>query len=205
MSKKLSCLTLALAFIIGVPVPAPATSTYLANFGSTYPVASGSKIGTCLLCHTSAAGGARNGYGTAYAGAGHSFTAIEGADSDGDGYNNIAEIKAALKEQKVSLKVAEAVLKDAQKKAAAEAKAKAEAEAKQQAEEAAVRREQVRSGDRSEKIRTYNWPQDRITDHRIGLTIHNIPAVMNGEFGPMAEALLEHEDAERLKRLVGMK
>ncbi len=76
---------------------------------------------------------------------------------------------------------------------------------KQQAEEAAVRREQVRSGDRSEKIRTYNWPQDRITDHRIGLTIHNIPAVMNGEFGPMAEALLEHEDAERLKRLVGMK
>jgi len=78
----------------------------------------------------------------------------------------------------------------------------AELERKQQ-EESAARREQVRSGDRSEKIRTYNWPQDRVTDHRIGLTVHNIPALMGGEMDEIVEALKENEYAERLKDLVG--
>jgi peptide chain release factor 1 len=71
------------------------------------------------------------------------------------------------------------------------------------AEESALRKGQVKSGDRSEKIRTYNWPQDRVTDHRIGLTIHNIPAIMIGEIDNLVEALQEAADAERLETLAG--
>jgi peptide chain release factor 1 len=72
---------------------------------------------------------------------------------------------------------------------------------KRQAEETAARRSQVRSGDRSEKIRTYNWPQDRLTDHRIGLTLHNLAAIMNGEIDELVEALQAAEDARRLEEL----
>ncbi|HYG56950.1 MAG TPA: peptide chain release factor 1 [Symbiobacteriaceae bacterium] len=65
--------------------------------------------------------------------------------------------------------------------------------------EDAKRRSQVGSGDRSEKIRTYNFPQDRLTDHRIGLTVHNLPAIMDGDIGDIVSALAQHEQAEKLQ------
>jgi peptide chain release factor 1 len=61
------------------------------------------------------------------------------------------------------------------------------------AEIAKQRKEQVGSGDRSEKIRTYNYPDGRVTDHRIGLTIYNLEAVMEGEMGAFVDALFEAE------------
>lgn len=60
------------------------------------------------------------------------------------------------------------------------------------------RRAAVKSGDRSEKVRTYNFPQDRVTDHRVGLTIHNLPAVMTGEIDTLLDALAEDERRRRL-------
>jgi len=69
---------------------------------------------------------------------------------------------------------------------------------KQQAELGAQRRSQIGSGDRSEKIRTYNYPQDRVTDHRIGLTIHNMPAIMAGEIDELVEGLAAADRGERL-------
>ena len=62
----------------------------------------------------------------------------------------------------------------------------------------AERRSQVQTGDRSEKIRTYNFPQDRLTDHRIGLTVHNLPGVMDGAIEPVIAALVETDQAEKL-------
>ena len=64
------------------------------------------------------------------------------------------------------------------------------------------RRSQVGSGDRSEKIRTYNYPQNRVTDHRIGLTVYNLSEFMDGNIGSMLEALFTHYQAERLKEAV---
>lgn len=58
----------------------------------------------------------------------------------------------------------------------------------------------VKSGDRSEKIRTYNFPQNRLTDHRIGFTIHQLDAVMDGKIQPLIDALITHYQAEKLKQ-----
>jgi peptide chain release factor 1 len=59
----------------------------------------------------------------------------------------------------------------------------------------------VGSGDRSEKIRTYNFPQNRLTDHRIGLTIHQLDRVMEGKLGDLVEALIAFYQAEKLKQV----
>jgi peptide chain release factor 1 len=67
----------------------------------------------------------------------------------------------------------------------------------------ATRKGQVGSGDRSEKIRTYNFPQDRLTDHRIGYTRHNLPAVMGGELDDVISALRTYFRAEALKQQEG--
>jgi peptide chain release factor 1 len=69
---------------------------------------------------------------------------------------------------------------------------------KQQSEIGATRKSIVRTGDRSEKIRTYNYPQSRVTDHRIGYTQHNLPSIMNGELDSFVEQLRIADSAERM-------
>ena len=72
-----------------------------------------------------------------------------------------------------------------------------------QAEEiAGARKQQVGSAERSEKIRTYNFPQDRLTDHRIGLTVHNLPRIMDGEIDDIIEAVSANEEARQLEESV---
>ncbi len=71
--------------------------------------------------------------------------------------------------------------------------------AEQQAEMAADRRAQVGTGERSEKIRTYNFPQDRITDHRVKLTASGVERVLGGELGEFTEALAAEEKRQRLE------
>ena len=68
----------------------------------------------------------------------------------------------------------------------------------QEAERARQRRTQVGTGDRSAKIRTYNFPQGRVTDHRIGLTVHDVEGILNGEIAPLIEALQLADVEERL-------
>ncbi len=71
--------------------------------------------------------------------------------------------------------------------------------AEQNAERAAVRRSQVGSGDRSERIRTYNFPQGRITDHRVGLSVHRLDAMLAGDVGQFIEEIRAHFQAEQLR------
>jgi peptide chain release factor 1 len=71
---------------------------------------------------------------------------------------------------------------------------------KQQAAIGAERRGQIKTGDRSEKIRTYNFPQNRVTDHRIGLTLHQLTDVMDGKLPALVDALVSHYEAERLEQ-----
>ncbi len=67
------------------------------------------------------------------------------------------------------------------------------------AKEAAMRQGQIGTGDRSERIRTYNFPQSRLTDHRIGFTSHNLPGIMEGALDEVTDALITHHQAELLK------
>jgi peptide chain release factor 1 len=61
------------------------------------------------------------------------------------------------------------------------------------------RRKMVGSGDRSEKIRTYNFPQNRVTDHRIGLTLHQLPNILQGSLDPLVDPLSAHFQAEQVE------
>jgi peptide chain release factor 1 len=76
---------------------------------------------------------------------------------------------------------------------------------KREAELSATRKGMIGSGDRSEKIRTYNFPQDRVTDHRIGLTVHNLPDIMNGYLDAVIDPLIASFQAEKLKEAVETK
>jgi peptide chain release factor 1 len=75
------------------------------------------------------------------------------------------------------------------------------AQEEQQAAIAADRKSQVGTGERSERIRTYNFPQTRVTDHRIGLTLHRLPTVLEGDLDELIDALVAAEEAERLQRV----
>jgi peptide chain release factor 1 len=72
---------------------------------------------------------------------------------------------------------------------------------KREAEQAAERKSQVGTGDRSEKIRTYNFPQSRVTDHRVGVSLYKIDAVMDGDIDEFVDALTAHDNAERLQQM----
>jgi peptide chain release factor 1 len=73
---------------------------------------------------------------------------------------------------------------------------------KQREAGSALRKSMVGAGDRSEKIRTYNYPQDRVTDHRIGMDLHNLPGVLDGDLDRLIDALVMADQAERLQALV---
>lgn len=76
-----------------------------------------------------------------------------------------------------------------------------QAQEEQRTQIAAARRSQVGTGERSERIRTYNFPQGRVTDHRIGLTLHRLPDILEGDLDELTEALLAAERAEQLQSL----
>ncbi len=74
--------------------------------------------------------------------------------------------------------------------------------AQQREADSAARRSMVGAGDRSDKVRTYNFPQDRVTDHRIGLDLHNLPGVLDGDLDRLIDALITTDQAERLRSYV---
>ena len=69
---------------------------------------------------------------------------------------------------------------------------------KAQAERSEVRRTLIGSGDRSMRIRTYSFPQNRVTDHRVGLTLYNLDRIIQGDLGPLTTALIDHDRREQL-------
>ena len=81
------------------------------------------------------------------------------------------------------------------------AKLKEMMERQRQEEISEERRKQVGTGERSEKIRTYNFPQNRVTDHRIGLTLYRLEDILDGDLDEIIDALIAHDQAERLKRM----
>jgi peptide chain release factor 1 len=97
--------------------------------------------------------------------------------------------KSQIKNRAKALKVLKARLYDIERQ-------------KREAELSATRKGMIGSGDRSEKIRTYNFPQDRVTDHRIGLTVHNLPGVMDGNIDVVVDPLIAHFQAEKLREAV---
>jgi len=97
--------------------------------------------------------------------------------------------KSQIKNRAKALKVLKARLYDIERQ-------------KREAELSATRKGMIGSGDRSEKIRTYNFPQDRVTDHRIGLTVHNLPDIMNGNLDVVVDSLIANFQAEKLREAV---
>ncbi len=100
--------------------------------------------------------------------------------------------KSQVKNRAKALKVLKARLYDIERQ-------------KRETELSAQRKGMIGSGDRSEKIRTYNFPQDRVTDHRIGITVHNLPSVMAGDLDDILEPLISHFQAEKLREAVESK
>ncbi len=97
--------------------------------------------------------------------------------------------KSQLKNKAKALKVLRARLLDMERE-------------KQERERRDLRRIQIGSGDRSERIRTYNFPQNRVTDHRIGLTLYKLDAILEGELDEIIDPLIAHDTAEKLKKVV---
>jgi len=97
--------------------------------------------------------------------------------------------KSQLKNRAKALKVLKARLLDMERE-------------KQERERRDLRRVQIGSGDRSERIRTYNFPQNRVTDHRIGLTLYKLDSILEGDLDELIEPLIASDTAEKLKKVV---